>query len=156
MSDDTAASSNDAFLEAVSEPLNQALVGALGQQLGQEAHANAMVYAWEHGARVASLASPIGYLFKVGRSSVRDRRRRVDVQFALPPSSETPDVEPGLPGALAALPEKQRLAVVLVVGFGWSQAEVGRLTGKSEATIRGLVKRGMSQLRRELKVEDLS
>jgi DNA-directed RNA polymerase specialized sigma24 family protein len=55
---------------------------------------------------------------------------------------------------MAALPEKQRLAVVLVVGFGWSFAEVARLTGKSEATVRGLVARGMRQLRRDLNVEE--
>jgi len=154
VSGDERSVTTDGFLAEVSGPLKQALVGALGQQRGQDAHAYAMAYAWEHSDRIAAMSSPVGYLFKVGRSSVRDRRKQIPVSFATPDPADQPEFEPRLPAAMGALPEKQRLAVVLVVGYGWSFAEVGRLTGKSEGTVRGLVDRGMQRLRRDLNVEE--
>jgi len=154
VSGDERPATTDDFLAEVSGPLKQALVGALGQQRGQDAHAYAMAYAWEHSDRLIGMSSPVGYLFKVGRSSVRYRRKQIPVSFATPDPADLPEFEPRLPAVMGALPEKQRLAVVLVVGYGWSFAEVGRLTGKSEATVRGLVDRGMRRLRRDLDVEE--
>jgi DNA-directed RNA polymerase specialized sigma24 family protein len=130
------------FAAGVSRPLRQALVAALGVQRGEEAHAAAMAYAWEHRARVMGLASPVGYLYAVGRSRTRHRRRALPVQYLAPD-----------PGTVVSLPEKQRVAVFLVVGCGWSNAEVARLTGRSESTVRTLVARGLSRLRARLGVE---
>lgn len=141
------------FASAVTLPLRQALVGAFGPDRGGDAHSLAMAYAWEHRDRVMAMASPVGYLFTVGRSRSRDRRRRVDLEF-IPPVEPSLGYEPALSPALAALPEKQRLAVFLVVGCGWSNAEVGRLTGTSESTIRAHVERGLTRLRRELRAEE--
>jgi DNA-directed RNA polymerase specialized sigma24 family protein len=136
----------------VSHPLRQALIGALGVERGEEAHALAMAYGWEHRERVVGMASPVGYLFAVGRSRTRHRRKEVPVQFLAPVAGAT-DYEPGLGPAMVRLPEKQRLAVFLVVGCGWSNAEVGRVTGRSESTVRTLVARGLTRLRAELGVE---
>jgi DNA-directed RNA polymerase specialized sigma24 family protein len=143
----------DEFASRVWRPLRQALVGSLGADRGADAHALAMAYAWEHRERVAAMESPVGYLFTVGRSQSRDRRKRPLVQYPPPPARE-PDYEPQLPRALADLPEKQRLAVFLVVGCGWSHAEVGRVTGRTESTVRTHVGRGMARLRRDLGVEE--
>jgi DNA-directed RNA polymerase specialized sigma24 family protein len=140
------------FAAGVSRPLRQALVAALGVQRGEEAHAAAMAYAWEHRARVMGLASPVGYLYAVGRSRTRHRRRALPVQY-LAPDPGTVDYEPALVDAMVSLPEKQRVAVFLVVGCGWSNAEVARLTGRSESTVRTLVARGLSRLRARLGVE---
>jgi len=139
----------DEFATRVWLPLRQALVAALGAQRGADAHALAMEYAWEHRERVVAMASPVGYLFTVGRSRSRDRRKGSLVHYA-PPLAEPPEYEPELPRAMARLPEKQRLAVFLVVGCGWSNAEVGRLTRRSESTVRAHVARGLERLRREL------
>src|SRR6478736_621186 len=109
----------DEFAGRVWLPVRQALVGALGADRGVEAHALAMVYAWEHRDRVMAMDSPVGYLFTVGRSQSRNRRKRLPVLYPPPPPG-TPDYEPRLPGAMAALPEKQRVAVFLVVGCGWT------------------------------------
>jgi DNA-directed RNA polymerase specialized sigma24 family protein len=112
-----------------------------------------MAYAWEHFDRVAATDSPVGYLFTVGRSQTRQRRKALPPQFPAP-APDLQDYEPELPRAMAALPEKQRLAVFLVVGCGWSNAEIGRLTGRSESTVRAHVARGLARLRRELAVEE--
>jgi DNA-directed RNA polymerase specialized sigma24 family protein len=143
----------DEFALSVSTPLRQALVGALGPDRGDEGHALAMAYAWENQARVMALASPVGYLFKVGRSQTRTRRKRIPPQYLLP-VEDPPEYEPGLAVALAELPEKQRLAVFLVVGCGWSKAEVARMTGRSESTVGTLVARGLGRLRNDLKAEE--
>jgi DNA-directed RNA polymerase specialized sigma24 family protein len=152
---DAVAADFDAFAAAVSVPLRQALVGALGVQRGEEAHAVAMAYGWEHRERVMGMASPVGYLFTVGRSRTRHRRKALPVQY-LPPAAGVGDYEPGLAPAMVHLPEKQRLAVFLVVGCAWSNAEVARLTGRSESTVRTLVARGLVRLRAELGAEEAS
>ncbi len=44
--------------------------------------------------------------------------------------------EPGLPKALAALSQRQRLAVVLVHGYGYTLREVAELTGIRATTVQ--------------------
>ncbi|HEY6533271.1 MAG TPA: sigma-70 family RNA polymerase sigma factor [Acidimicrobiales bacterium] len=145
----------ETFAARVWLPLRQALVGALGADRGSEAHALAMAYAWEHRDGLGEIESPVGYLFTVGRSQTRNRRKALPPVYP-PPPPDLQDYEPELPRALAALPEKQRVAVFLVVGCGWSNAEVGRLTGRSESTVRAHVTRGLARLRRQLAVEEES
>jgi DNA-directed RNA polymerase specialized sigma24 family protein len=62
--------------------------------------------------------------------------------------------EPGLPGALAALSQRQRLAVVLVHGYGYTHREVAELTGIRQTTVQNHVKRGLARLRAKLGVSD--
>jgi DNA-directed RNA polymerase specialized sigma24 family protein len=143
----------ESFAAAVSTPLRQALVAALGRDRGVEGHALAMTYAWENQERVMAMESPVAYLVTVGRSQTRVRRKSVPVRY-LPPMDPTADYEPALAPALAGLPEKQRVAVYLVVGCGWSNAEVARVLGRSESTVRVNVNRGLARLRRELRVEE--
>jgi DNA-directed RNA polymerase specialized sigma24 family protein len=143
----------DAFIGRVDRPLRQALVGALGSQRGAEAHAAALSYAWIHRDRVTALDSPVGYLYRVGRSSVRSRRRRLPPAYP-PADPGNPEFEPRLPAALAALSSRQRLSVFLVVGCGWPAAEAARLQEISESTVRAHVVRGLARLRRELGVDE--
>src|SRR5580692_9018013 len=88
----------------------------------------ALAYAWEHWPKVRAMANPAGYLYRVGQSSVR--RRKVPVLFDRPPSTDSL-YEPALLRLLAELPERQRIAVVLVHGFDWTPREVSELTGLS-------------------------
>jgi len=44
-------------------------------------------------------------------------------------------VEPGLPRALATLSHSQRVAVVLVYGYGYTLREVSELTGVRKTTV---------------------
>jgi len=59
-------------------------------------------------------------------------------------------VEPGLPGALAALTQRQRSVVVLVHCFEWTLTEVADLLGLSKTTVQNHLERGMASLRRTI------
>jgi len=143
----------EAFVLATEPPLRRALVAAYGYEDGREAAAEALAYAWEHWARVRQMPNAAGYLFRVARSSAaRGRRwRRPAPLLTLPPGSE-PSFEPGLPAALASLPERQRVAVVLVHGFGYTLREVAGLTGVKVTTVQNHVERGLHRLRDRLGV----
>ena len=97
------------------------------------------------------MANPAGYLYRVGQSSVR--RRKVPVVFERPAHTE-PVCEPALLRLLAALPERQRLAVVLVHGLGWTPGEVADLTGLAPTTVHTHLERGLTKLRTALEVAD--
>ena len=135
--------------------LRQLLVARYGWELGLEAWQEAMAYAWEHRDAMASMENPFGYLYRVGQSSVRRGRRwrrRVTLPAAAP--GRLPEVEPGLPAALAMLSSQQRLAVLLVHAHGWTQLEAARALEIDVSTLRNHLRRGMARLRIELGVDD--
>ena len=68
------------------------------------------------------------------------------------PEALLPDVEPGLPSALAALPERQRIVVTLLHGYGWTMSEVADLLGTKKTTVQNHAERGMAKLRAALGV----
>jgi RNA polymerase sigma-70 factor (ECF subfamily) len=55
--------------------------------------------------------------------------------------------------ALAGLPESQREALELQHWHGWKLAEIAAHMGKSRASVAGLIKRGLEQLRRTMNHE---
>ena len=136
------------FAEA--EPrLRRALVAAYGVERGREAAAEALAYGWEHWSRVGRMTNPVGYLYRVGQSRGRPRKRRA---LADRSHSEEVWVEPRLEQALMKLTERQRVATVLVHGFGWTLGEVAELTGLSITTIQNHLERGLRTLRTDLEV----
>ena len=141
----------EAFVLATEPPLRTALVAAYGYEDGREAAAEALAYAWEHWARIRAMPNAAGYLFRVAQSSAARGRRRPGPLFALPPGTEH-RFEPGLPAALAALPDRQRVAVVLVHGFGYTLREVADLTGIKITTVQNHLERGLRRLRDRLGV----
>lgn len=145
----------DTFTDFVRETeprLKIALCAAYGKDLGMEATAEALAFAWEHWDRVSEKANPAGYLFGVGRNIARKRTRRKQLAFPEVPQNHTPWIEPGLPSALAALPERQRLAVMLVHSFQWTLSEVAELMDVSKPTAQTHVDRGMKSLRKRIGV----
>ena len=58
-----------------------------------------------------------------------------------------------MPGAMAALSERQRVTVGLVHGYGWTQQDVADLLHLSPGTVKNHLDRGMAKLRRALGVE---
>jgi DNA-directed RNA polymerase specialized sigma24 family protein len=137
----------------VAEPrVRRALVLVGGPEAARDATADALVEVWRRWDRVREMANPAGYLFTVAR---RRLPRRPAVDLARLPDEvagdgAAPVVEPRLVAALAALPERQRVAVYLVVGCGWSAPEVAALTGAAATTVRTHLDRGMARLRTEL------
>ena len=82
----------------------------------------------------------------------RKRRRIVPIEEI----SETLSVsapDPALAMALAALPEKLRLPLVLCYAEGMTYEEAAETLGLPVATVRGRIHRGMEQLRKELEAE---
>ena len=140
----------EAFYRDAEPKLRRALVAALGSEPGREAAAEALAYACEHWERVRGMDKPVGYLYRVGQT--RSRSRREPVGFPVPAEVGMPWVEPGLAGALAALSEHQRVAVVLAHGFGWTHREVGDVLGVAPSTVQNHVERGLANLRAALEV----
>jgi hypothetical protein len=112
-----ASSSSSRFAElvvAVERPLRASLVARYGPDRGREATAEALAFAWENLDRVAAMANPAGYLYRVGQSRTRQRRVRF-VPYT--PAIGMPEIEPVLQRAIAKLSEHQRIAVVLTHGY---------------------------------------
>ena len=144
----------EAFLGALVEiepRLRRALVAAYGQERGRDAAAEALAWAFEHQDRLAGVDNLVAYLFRVGQSRSRTRKRRV--LYARPFVSD-PLVEPGLPAALNLLSEYQRVVVVLVHAFDWSLTETAELLGVAVSTAKTHLDRGLEKLKTQLGVGD--
>jgi DNA-directed RNA polymerase specialized sigma24 family protein len=131
------------FFAAVEPRLRRALTAAYGTDAGREATAEALGWAWEHRDHLADLEAPVGYLYRVAQS--RSRRRKIPV-FTERTVWAEPWVEPALAGALNRLSERQRVAVVLVHGYQWTNAEVAEVLGVSPSTVKNHVRRGLERL----------
>jgi RNA polymerase sigma factor (sigma-70 family) len=131
--------------------LRRALTARYGLAVGAEVCADAMAYAWEHRDRLAAMANPVGYLYRVGQTAAR-RHHRWQRHVDLP--TETRDdgttIEPGLANALGQLRHDERVAVVMVHAYGLGYAEVAELLDVPVSTIRNHVHRGLARLRRTL------
>lgn len=138
------------FVVEVRPRLARAFVAGFGLERGQEALAEALAYAWEHLDTVTVMDNPAGYLYRVGQS--RTRRRRRPVVFPPPEEVGVPWIEPGLVDALAALSEHQRVAVVLARGYGWTYREIGELLGIAVTTVQNHVERALRRMRDEMEV----
>jgi RNA polymerase sigma-70 factor (ECF subfamily) len=136
---------------AASEPrLRESLMATLGGDAGADAAAEALEYGWANWDRVAAMDNPVGYLYRVGRSRGRRKARRRRPRFDTFETSRLPDVEPKLPVALSRLSERQRVAVVLVHCYEWTQSEVAEWLGLSRSSVQNHLERGMASLRRSI------
>jgi DNA-directed RNA polymerase specialized sigma24 family protein len=141
------------FVSSIDAALRRALVARFGAERGTEAYCEALVFAWEHWDRVRVMERPIPYLFTVGRSRTR-RMFSTRPTFVAPPGiADERQVEPKLAKALEGLSGKQRAAVVLVVAYGWSYAEVAEVMHVQKGTVQRHVDRGMGALRAVLGVK---
>ena len=138
------------FVEANERKLRHALTAALGYDLGKDAAAEALAHGWEHWERVRDMENPIGYLYVVGRARGRRMGRSVRITYPPIPDERTPWCEPGLPTALAGLPEKQRIVVLLLYGYDWRLSEVAETLGVTKSTVQTHADRAMRNLRRKL------
>jgi RNA polymerase sigma factor (sigma-70 family) len=154
----------DDFVADVEPRLRRALVAAYGPEVGREATADALAWAWQHWDRLRDMDNPSGYLWRVGqtavRSAVRRRRREltavVEVELEPVEGDGEPRVEPALDGALADLSPQQRAAVVLVHGYGYSLSEAAAVLACSISTVRNHVQRALRRLHAALEVSEVS
>ena len=138
------------FMAEAEPRLHSALVARYGMQRGRDAALDAMIYGWRHWERVSAMENPVGFLYRVGSSSVR---RPKDPPLLAPVDDDRePWVEPGLEGSLDSLSEPQRIAVVLRHSFEWTYEEIAELLEVSVSTVRNHLARGMDKLRIGLEV----
>ena len=142
-----------AFVSNGGARLRRAFIAAYGPEVGAEATSDALAYGWEHWDRISQMDNPAGYLYRVGQSKARRYRRR-HTRLPAVESVAQPWVEPGLPGALERLSERQRQAILLCHGYGWTLVEVGELLDIGPSTVQRHIDRGMAKLRSRLGVDD--
>ncbi len=126
--------------------LKRALVAAVGVEAGLEATSEALAYGWEHWDRLREMENSAGYLYRVGRSHARRGRKR-PVDLPRVEHAVLPWVEPALPDALAALPEMQRMSLLLVHTFGYSMSDAADLLEVAKGTVQTHIERGLASLR---------
>ncbi len=141
----------DEFVRNVEPRLRRALVALRGVEDGRDAVAEALAWGWEHWDDLQRMENPVGYLFRVGQSRSRPRRRP-----RLPPVEPTylPEIEPALPRALARLSPMQRGCVWLVHGCGWSHRDAAVALGTSVSAVGTHIERGLRHLRSALESGD--
>ena len=139
----------EAFATRCGPDLRRVLVARYGVDVGVEAAADALAYAWERWDRVGTMENPTGYLVRVGQSAARRYRRRPVAMPDRRPQAES-SFDPRLPRALEHLSPRQRSAVVLICVHDWTYPAAAAALGASESTLRNHVRRGLAALRREL------
>lgn len=144
----------EAFFVDAEPRLRAVLSAAYGAELGREAAAEALAWAYEHWTKVEAMKHPIAYLYRVGQSRTRPLRRRMPPVHSVH-ASPLPEIEPELDRALQSLPRRQRAAVVLVHGYGYTQAETAGLLGVKPTSVANHVNRALTKLRAELGVDDV-
>lgn len=141
------------FFARSERPVRFALSARFGFDVGREATAEALTYAWEHWDRIRGMKNPAGYVYRVGvRVGQRMSSRFDAVEFSRS-DSDAPLVEPKLVPALSELSARQRTAVVLVHGLGWTHQETADFLGLSTSSVQKHVERGLVKLRRMLGVD---
>jgi len=136
----------DEFFGSEQRRLHQALFAVTGsrseaEDIGQEA----FLRVWERWDRVSGLEDPAGYLHRTAINIFRDRSRRLAlamkrVVHMAPRTNEYDAVEARSVAAsvLGQLPPRQRAAIVLTEGLGYSAEEAGELLGIKGSTVRAL------------------
>lgn len=127
----------------------------------EELMQDAFVQVWERWDRVGSMENPTGYLYRTAMNLFRKRYRRalLAVQRTVrvaPPADDFADADDRqvVRHVLAALPPRQRAALVLTEMLGFSSKEAGRALGVTDATIRSLTRHGREAFRKVMEVHD--
>jgi RNA polymerase sigma-70 factor (ECF subfamily) len=136
--------------------LYRALFAITGSRMEAEDIAQeAFLRVWERWGHVATLEDPAGYLHRTAMNVFRDRRRRLarSLRRAVRPSADPNEYDAVearsvAAGVLAALPPRQRAAIVLTEGLGYSAEEAGGMLGIKGSTVRALHHQARSSMRR--------
>jgi DNA-directed RNA polymerase specialized sigma24 family protein len=142
----------DAFVADVRPVLERALVARHGIPTGADAASDAVEYAYANWQRLATMANPAGYLFRVGDNRALRAARSAGRHVALvaePLTVDSPyDID--LQRALLRLSWEQRVVVVLVHAHGHSYGDAARIMDLPVTTVTNHLHRGLNRLRRLL------
>jgi RNA polymerase sigma-70 factor (ECF subfamily) len=146
----------DRFCRALSPRLVGSLVLFCGDRgLAEELAQEALARAFERWDRVSRMDAPEAWVyrtaFNLARTQGRRRtlERRAQRQLALAPAPALPDsaTAVALRDAVAALPPRQRAAVVARFYAGLSVAQAATALGCAPGTVKALVHQGVARLR---------
>jgi RNA polymerase sigma factor (sigma-70 family) len=128
-----------------------------------DAAQEAFLLAWRHIARYDPARPFAPWLMRIVMNAAADlrRKRRVRSTEPIPVSALSPEALPDeaadrtlfrseLEKALASLPERQRMAVVLFDAEGYAHADIAALLGVPEGTVRSDVFHARRALRQAL------
>ena len=125
---------------------------AVAEELAQEA----LVRAWERWDRVGAMASPEAWTYRTAfnlasswgrrRSAERRAYRRSGSAEPLAVTPDTPTIET-VRNAVAALPPKQRAAVVCRFYLAMTVAETAETLGCAEGTVKSSTHQALASLR---------
>jgi RNA polymerase sigma-70 factor (ECF subfamily) len=144
------------FFEVEQERLLRVLSVITGSRAEAEDIAqDAFVKVWERWEDICEMDDPAGYLHKTAMNLFRSRYRRmrlaVNKALGAPPIEDVfgvvEDREAAVRG-LASLSPRQRAAIVLTEGLGYSAEQAGTLLGIRGSTVRALHFQGREALKR--------
>ncbi len=134
------------FFDAERARLFQALVVITrSRSEAEDISQEAFLRVWERWERVESLQDPAGYLHRTAMNAFRDRYRRT--RLSLTRASRPPPRRDELDAVearsvtdqvLGTLAPRQRAALVLTEGLGYSAEEAGAFLGIKGSTVRAL------------------
>jgi RNA polymerase sigma factor (sigma-70 family) len=158
----TPAESFEAFFDAEHTRLLRALYLVTGNvQEAEEVMQEAFLAVWERWDRVATIDEPTGYLYRTAinrfRSGLRRTARaarRVVGSVESADDFAAADERDAVARALAALPPRQRAAIVLTELLGYGSEDAGRILGVKDVTVRALTSRARATLRERLGDDD--
>lgn len=139
------------FVKEIEPRLSYALAAAYGIEVGADATADSLAWAWENWNRLKEMKNPAGYLYRVGQTKAR-RYYRPNVLFPPVTNREAPAVDPDLHLALVDLSRNQRVCTVLIHALGYTERDVAELLGISRWSVRTHAERGLLKLRSALEV----
>jgi RNA polymerase sigma-70 factor, ECF subfamily len=150
------------FFAAERTRLHHALFAITGSRAEAEDIAqDAFLRVWERWDRVGSLDDPAGYLHRTAMNVFRDRRRRLVLSLkravypSAPPNEyDAVEARSVAVSVLGSLPPRQRAAVVLTEGLGYSAEEAGRMLGIKGSTVRALHHQARSNMHRSTEAAD--
>jgi RNA polymerase sigma-70 factor (ECF subfamily) len=121
----------------------------------------AFLRVWERWDRVRGLRDPAGYLHRTAMNAFRDRYRRGRLSFArtfrpLPRADALDAVEARSVAeqVLGTLAPRQRAALVLTEGLGYSADEAGEFLGIKASTVRALHHQARASLAKRAEATD--
>lgn len=118
----------------------------------KDALQDAALKAWEKRASLRDAAAFRPWIARILVNACYDtlKKRRRIIPMEAVPEPVVPPPNPELSWALAALPEKLRLPLVLVYSEGMSYEEAAQALHLPLSTVRGRIHRAKTELRKEL------
>ena len=150
-----AVSSFEDFFEAERVRLFKALFAITGsRQEAEDTSQEAFLRLWERWDRVSTMEDPAGYLHRTAMNVFSDRRRRFVLglkrtmgRTPSPDGYEAVEARSVAAAVLGSLTPRQRAAIVLTEGLGYSAEEAGALLGIKGSTVRALLFQARSRLK---------